>query len=133
MPTDRPLPRQVKIMDSATLLKLEQRAAALRLNQRLPPAWLSNHLAPSGSHYLWPAIWHRLVHRPEIPPHLRCELLLHLRGGEHVLSLLDVLLPDFEPLPSVRSRDECLMVDQWMRSARTVKEWDEGRSGRLVQ
>src|SRR4051794_2584780 len=96
MPADSPLPRQVKVVDSSTLLGLERKAAVLRLSQRLLPAWLSSRLEPSGSHYLWPAIWHRLGHRPEISPHLRCELLLLLRDGEQVLGLLDVLLPDFE-------------------------------------
>src|SRR5258705_1502118 len=81
---DPPVPRQAKIIDSVSLLELEEKAAELGLNQRLPRSWLDEHLAASGRHYLRAALWHRLYHRPEVPPHLRCELILELRDGEQV-------------------------------------------------
>lgn len=130
MAADPPVPRVVKNADTPTLMALEGKAASLGLNQRLVPGWLAENIAQAGRHYLWPGIWHRLSHRPEISPHLRCELLLQLRDGEQVLSLLDIVPADFEPLPTVISRAEVLRVRQAMDSSRSVREWDQDHAGR---
>ncbi|GHE74546.1 hypothetical protein GCM10018785_48410 [Streptomyces longispororuber] len=106
MPIDQPLPREVKVIDSASLFRLEERAYDLGLSQRLDPAWVQAHAAPDGAHYLWPALWHCLAHRPDVPRQLRCELLITLRTGDRVVSMLDVLPDDFTPLPRVSSGEE---------------------------
>jgi len=121
---ERPQP-QVKATDSPTLLGLEENAFGLGLSQRLLPDWLAENIDHSGSHYLRAALWHRLSHRPEVSPHLRCELLLQLRDGEQVLSLLDVMPQDFEVLQPVSDRHLLLAVHRLMATARPVREWDE--------
>ncbi|MEW2131954.1 hypothetical protein [Streptomyces sp. NPDC005435] len=123
MHSDRQLPRTVKAIDSASLSRLEERALALGLSQRLDPAWVRANAAPDGVHYLWPVMWHSLSHRPELPDHLRCMLLIGLRTGEHVLSLLDVLPDDFTPLPRVTTRGEAMRVGQLHDRALSVREW----------
>ncbi|MBT2511579.1 hypothetical protein J7I98_38520 [Streptomyces sp. ISL-98] len=131
---EQPLPRELKAIDSASLFRLEKRACDLGLSQRLEPAWVQAHAAPDGTHYLWPALWHSLSHRPDVPRQLRCELLITLRAGERVVSLLDVLPDDFTPLPRVTSREEGMQVSQLLDRAPSVREWllreSEG-SGRL--
>ncbi|GAA3795920.1 hypothetical protein ACFS5L_33130 [Streptomyces phyllanthi] len=90
--------------------------------------------APDGTHYLWPALWNSLLHRPDVPRQLRCELLITLRAGERVMSLLDVLPDDFTPLPRVTSREEGTQVSELLDRAPSVREWllQEGEgSGRL--
>jgi hypothetical protein len=79
--------------------------------------------APDGTHYLWPALWHNLSHRPEVPRHLRCELLITLHTGDRVMSLLDVLPDDFTPLSRVTSRGEGMQVSQLFDRAPSVREW----------
>jgi hypothetical protein len=120
-----PLPRQLKVVDCATLLELERLAARLSLNQRLDVEWLEAKVALEGGHYLWPALWNVHSHRadPELVRHLRCELLLRLRSGEQVLSLLDMRLADFDPLPTVRSRAEGMQVASLLDSVPTVRQW----------
>jgi hypothetical protein len=110
---------------AASLLGLEEKAFRLGLSQRLLPDWLAENVDPSGSHYLRAVLWHRLSHRPELSPHLHCELLLQLRDGEQVLSLLDVMPQDFEALQSVSDRHLLLAVDRLMATARPVREWDQ--------
>ncbi|MGW3744276.1 hypothetical protein ACWD62_27710 [Streptomyces sp. NPDC005146] len=95
MNSDQSLPRVLKVVDTASLLNLEERAVALGLSQRLEPAWVAANTAPDEAHYLWPVMLHDLSHRPDGSPQLRCELLITLPTGEHVLSLLDVLPDDF--------------------------------------
>jgi hypothetical protein len=124
------VPRVLKAADTAALLALEDTAASLGLNQRLPPAWLHENVAPAGRHCLWPGIWHRLSHRPEVSPHLRCELLLQLRAGEQVLSLLDIMPADFAPLQEVTRRAEVVRVRRGMDSARSVGEWNQEHAER---
>lgn len=122
MDSDQPLPRGVKVVDTATLLRLEERAGELGLNQRLDPAWVTAHAAPEGAHYLWPALWNSLSHRPDVPRQLRCELLITLRGGERVMSLLDMPPDEFTPLPRVTSREEGLRVGRLLDRAPSVRE-----------
>ncbi|WP_207939535.1 hypothetical protein [Actinomadura darangshiensis] len=114
------------------LVTLEEIALRLSLSQRLPVAWVVENAAPEGRH-LWPAFWQRLSHRPDIPDHLRCELLLQLRTGDQVRSLLDVLPVDFDPLANVTSRAEGQRVDHLLNTELSVREWDlhraDGASG----
>ncbi|MDX2563160.1 hypothetical protein PV371_26365 [Streptomyces sp. TX20-6-3] len=124
--SDLPVPREVKRLDTAALLALEERALRLVLNQRLDPVWVEAHAASDGTHYLWPALWNSLPHRPEVPPQLRCELLLALRGGQHVMSLLDMLPEDFASLPRVTSRDEGMRVSRLLDESPTVRRWLSG-------
>ncbi|MFJ1581692.1 hypothetical protein [Streptomyces sp. NPDC088182] len=132
--TDQPLPRELKFVDSVSLFRLEERAYDLGLSQRLDPVWVRANAAPDGTHYLWPTLWHSLSHRPDVPCQLRCELLITLRTGDRVRSLLDVLPDDFVPLPRVTSREEGMRVSQRFDRASSVREWllrqGEG-SGRL--
>ncbi|MFF8638282.1 hypothetical protein ACF052_29210 [Streptomyces pilosus] len=123
MPFDQPLPREVKVIDSASLFRLEERACDLSLNSRLDPAWVRANAALDGAHYLWPALWNSLAHRPEVPRQLRCELLITLRAGDRVVSWLDVLPADFTPLPRVTSREEGMQVSQLLDRAPSVREW----------
>ncbi|WP_432052311.1 hypothetical protein [Streptomyces xiamenensis] len=106
MNSDEPVPRELKVLDTASLVRLEERACELTLNQRLDPAWVQAHAAPDGSHYLWPAPWNSPPHRPGITRQIRCELLITLHAGDRVMSLLDVLPGDFAPLSRVTSRAE---------------------------
>ncbi|MGW5390977.1 hypothetical protein [Streptomyces koyangensis] len=123
MNADQPLPRELKAVDSATLLRLEQRARDLGLSQRLDVTWVRANAQPDGTHHLWPAFWHELSHRPDVPRHLRCELLITLGPGVCVRSLLDVLPADFTPLPRVTTREEGLCVARLADRAPSVREW----------
>ncbi|WP_069741266.1 hypothetical protein [Streptomyces sp. EN23] len=133
MPFDQPLPREVKVIDSASLFRLEERACDLRLNSRLDPAWVRANAALDGAHYLWPALWNSLSHRPEVPRQLRCELLITLRAGDRVVSWLDVLPDDFTPLPRVTSREEGMQVSQLLDRSPSVREWLLREGGGLGQ
>ncbi|WP_432095552.1 hypothetical protein [Streptomyces sp. bgisy100] len=118
-------PRELKVIDTASLLALEEEAQAFALSQRLKPEWVAAHAAPAGVHHLCPAIWHSLRHRPGLPRHLRCELLIELRSGERVMSLLDVLPDTFAPLPRARSREEAERFVRLWGSVPSVGEWEE--------
>lgn len=86
--------------------------------------------APGGTHYLW----HTLSHRPDVPDHVRWELLITLRSGDRVVSWLDVIPDNFTPLPRMTSREEGMQVRQLLDQAPSVREWllrESGRSGRL--
>ncbi|MER5597348.1 hypothetical protein [Streptomyces sp. NPDC002265] len=123
MDSEQPLPREVKVIDSASLFRLEEQAGDLGMSQRLDPAWVRANAASDGTHYLWPTLWHSLSHRPEVPRQLRCELLITVRAGDRVLSLLDVLPHDFTPLPRVTSREEGMQVRRLLDRAPSVREW----------
>ncbi|WP_326685681.1 MULTISPECIES: hypothetical protein [unclassified Streptomyces] len=128
---DPPLPREVKVIDSASLFRLEERACALSLNSRLDPAWVQANAAHDGAHYLWPVLWNSL---PDVPRQLRCELLTTLRAGDRVVSYLDVLPEDFALLPRVTSREEGMQVSQLLDRVPSVREWllqEDKDSGRL--
>lgn len=117
--------RTVRVVDTPGLLELERRAATWELNQRLPVDWLDQNLDPGGHHYLHPALEHRFSHRPDVPVHWRCELLLALRDGEGVLSLLDVMPDDFVSLPESLSAEEKTEAVLRMSNVRTVAQWQE--------
>ncbi|WP_433178976.1 hypothetical protein [Actinoallomurus sp. CA-150999] len=129
MSLDEPVPCEVKVIDTASLLALEETAMECGLSQRLPPVWVAENVA-EGHHYLRPALWHELSHRPTLPRQLRCFLLVRLRTGEQVQSLLDVLPDDFSPLPKVTSRDEAMRVAELLDSAQSVAEWEQSRDQR---
>ncbi|MGW0791441.1 hypothetical protein ACWD04_25155 [Streptomyces sp. NPDC002911] len=136
MDSDQPLLREVKVIDTVALIRLEERADELGLSQRLAPAWVLRHAAAKGAHHLWPAVWQSLSHRPDVPRQLRCELLITLRTGERVVSLLDVLPDEFIPLPRVTSREEGMRVSRLLDRAPPVREWllreGEGPSDHLL-
>jgi hypothetical protein len=121
-----PVPREVKVIDKASLLALEETALECGLSQRLAPAWIAEHAA-EGHHYLWPELWHELSHRPALPRQLRCLLLLQLRSGEQAKSLLDVLPDDFAMLPKLTSREEAMRVADLIDSVQSVAEWEQSR------
>ncbi|MDF6017031.1 hypothetical protein [Streptomyces sp. JH34] len=123
MDSEQSLPREVKVIDSASLFSLEERAGDLRLSQRLAPAWVRANAAPDGKHYLWPALWANLSHRPDVPRHVRWELLITLCTGDRVTSLLDVIPDDFTSLPKVTSREEGMHVRRLIDQAPSVREW----------
>ncbi|MER5689701.1 hypothetical protein [Streptomyces sp. NPDC002205] len=133
MHSDQPLPREVKVVDTASLLTLEERARELSLNQRLDPAWVLENAAPDEAHYLWPAVWNSLSHCPDVSRQLRCELLITLRAGERVMSLLDVLPDDFDSLPRMTSCEVGVQGSQLLDRVPSVREWllrkGEGSSG----
>lgn len=52
MHLNRPPPRELKIIDTASLLGLEERAPELSLNQHLDRACVLENAAPDGAHYL---------------------------------------------------------------------------------
>jgi hypothetical protein len=122
MNSDQLLPNELKAVATASLLELEQQALDLGLSRRLPQSWVAANAAPEGTHYLWPALWHSLSHRPDVPSHLRRELLIALRTGERIGSLLDVLPGDLAPLPRVTSRDEGMEVSRFLSSAPSARE-----------
>ncbi|WP_171164740.1 hypothetical protein [Streptomyces sp. I05A-00742] len=118
------IPRTVRAVDTGRLLLLEQEAAAYDFSQRLAVDWLRKHIAAEATHCLCPAFEHRLAHRPEVSPQWRCRLLLTVRTGEQILSLLDVLPATFEGLPEnldaaaktdvVRRMDRVPSVRKWL-------------------
>lgn len=59
------MPRELKALDTASLVKLEELACELSLNQRLDPAWVQANAAPDGTHYLWPTLWNSLPQHPK--------------------------------------------------------------------
>ncbi|TYK43331.1 hypothetical protein FXF68_39200 [Actinomadura decatromicini] len=120
----------MRVLDTASLVGLEARAWGLGLSQRLDPEWVRATAAPDGVHYLWPALWHDLSHRPDVPRHLRCELLISLRAGERLKSLLDVLPDDFAPLPVLASREEVMEAGRRWENATSVREWLEAEGVR---
>ncbi|MGW8943034.1 hypothetical protein [Streptomyces koyangensis] len=93
------------------------------MSQRLDVTWVRANAQPDGTHHLWPAIWHELSHRQDVPRQLRCELLITLGPGVCVRSLLDVLPADFTPLPRVTTREEGLRVARLADRAPSVREW----------
>lgn len=49
MNSDEPVPRELKVLDTTSLVRLEERACELGLNQRLNPAWVQANAAPDGT------------------------------------------------------------------------------------
>ncbi|WP_433349668.1 hypothetical protein [Micromonospora sp. CA-111912] len=93
------VPRTVKAVDTSELVRLDAEAIECGLNRHHGAGWLVQFADPGAVHYLWPVLVHRASHRPEFSPHWRCMLLLTMRDGQQVFSLLDVLPASFEDLP----------------------------------
>ncbi|MFE7760387.1 hypothetical protein [Streptomyces sp. NPDC057438] len=119
------LPRTIRVIDTERLLLLEEEAERSGFSQRLPVDWLRHHAEATAVHYLFPAMEHRLHHRPEVSPQWRCQLLLTVRTGEEVLSLLDVLPATFQALPETLDAAARTDIASRMESALSVREWVE--------
>ncbi|MGW0589878.1 hypothetical protein [Streptosporangium sp. NPDC002607] len=120
------VPRTVKSINTAQLIHLDEEARVCGLNRQHGAGWLAEHADPEATHYLWPAIVHRLNHRPEHSPHWRCMLLLALRDGREVFSLLDVLPTAFDRLAESLDRETKTRIAQrLLGSMQTVAEWSE--------
>ncbi|MGW2353503.1 hypothetical protein [Actinacidiphila glaucinigra] len=119
------LPRTIRAVDTDQLLLLEEEAARLGFSQRLPTDWLREHAQAAAVHYLFPAMEHWLSHRPEVSPQWRCELLLTVRTGEEVLSLLDIRPASFEELAETLDTTAKADFAARMRRALSMREWAE--------
>ncbi|AWI31414.1 hypothetical protein [Streptomyces tirandamycinicus] len=119
------LPRTIRAVDTDRLLMLEEGAARLGFSQRLPADWLREHAEAAAVHYLFPVMEHRFGHRPEVSPQWRCELLLTVRTGEEVLSLLDVLPTAFQGLSETLDATTKADIAARMKRAPAVREWAE--------
>ncbi|WP_328557914.1 hypothetical protein [Streptomyces sp. NBC_00358] len=116
-------PRTIRAVDTDRLLLLEMEAARTGFSQRLAADWLREHARGGAVHYLFPTMEHRFSHRPEVSPQWRCELLLTVRTGEEVLSLLDVLPATFQGLPETLDATAKTDIAARMRRAPAVREW----------
>lgn len=119
------LPRTIRAVDTERLLLLEEEAARSGFSQCLPADWLRQHAAVSAVHYLFPALEHWLSHRPELSPQWRCELLLTVRTGDEVLSLLGVLPASFQELPETLDATTKTDIASRMNGALALREWVE--------
>ncbi|CBG75860.1 hypothetical protein F3K40_41895 [Streptomyces sp. LBUM 1478] len=119
------LPRTIRAIDTERLLLLEEEAARAEFSQRLPVDWLREHTGAAAVHYLFPMMEHRLSHRPEVSPQWRCRLLLTVRTGEEVLSLLDVLPATFHALSETLDAAAKTDIASRMETAPAVREWIE--------
>jgi hypothetical protein len=86
--------RTVKVVDTSILVGLDDEARCCGFNRHHEPGWLATNADMSAQHYLYPFVVHRADHRPESSPHWRCMLLLHMRDGQEVFSLLDTMTYD---------------------------------------
>ncbi|WP_196812300.1 hypothetical protein [Nocardia sp. CNY236] len=93
------VPRTVKAVDTAQLILLDEQARKCGLNRHHGAGWLATYADRTATHYLWPVLAHQLARQPEFSPHWRCLLLLTVRDGRQVCSLLDVLPASFNNLP----------------------------------
>ncbi|MFD6637145.1 hypothetical protein ACFWDN_15155 [Micromonospora chalcea] len=98
------VPRTVKAVDTATLIQLDTQAIEYGFSRNHGHGWLAEHAAPHALHYLRPFLVHRAGRRPEFDPHWRCMLLLTVRDGQEVFSLLDVWPASFDRLPETLDR-----------------------------
>ncbi|EFE74294.1 hypothetical protein SSIG_01859 [Streptomyces filamentosus NRRL 11379] len=96
---------------------------AIRIDPLDGPARVRANAAPDATHHLWPTLWYSLSHRPDVPRHVRWELLITLHTGDRVLSLPDVIPDDFTPLPKVTSREEGMRVRRPLDQAPSAQEW----------
>lgn len=87
--------------------------------------WLREQAAVAAVHYLFPVLEHRLSRRLVVSPQWRCELLLTVRTGEEVLSLLDVLPATFQGLPEALDATAKTDIAARMNGALSVREWGE--------
>ncbi|MFE1289381.1 hypothetical protein [Streptomyces sp. NPDC058751] len=119
------LPRTVRAVDTAQLLDLAREAATYGFSQRLPVDWLQEHLAAEATHYLFPALAHRLTHRPEVPLQWRCQQLLTVSTGERICGLLDVLPDTFDKIPETLDTASKKGIAGRIEQAVSVRAWAE--------
>ncbi|MEV7012200.1 hypothetical protein [Streptosporangium sp. NPDC051022] len=121
------IPRTVRAVDTTELLQLNAEAEKCGLSQLQGVALLSEHADRTATHYLWPALVHRLEHRPEYSPHWRCMLLLTVRDGQQVYALLDVLPASFDRLPENLDRATKTEIARKLMNGpiQTLAEWAE--------
>ncbi|MFC9742515.1 hypothetical protein ACFVKC_31975 [Streptomyces noursei] len=119
------LPRTIRAVDSDQLLLLEEEASRLRFSQRLPADWLREHIQAASAHYLFPVMEHWLAHRPDASPQWRCELLLMVRTGEEVFSLMDVRPGSFEELAETLDTTAKTDIAARMKRAISLRTWAE--------
>ncbi|MEV0431294.1 hypothetical protein [Micromonospora sp. NPDC050495] len=93
------VPRTVKAIDTAELIRLDAEAIAYGFNRNHRAGWLADYAALEAVHYLRPVFVHRAGRRAEFSPHWRCMLLLTMRDGQEIFSLLDVWPASFDRLP----------------------------------
>ncbi|WP_406080908.1 hypothetical protein [Micromonospora sp. NBC_00858] len=93
------VPRTVKAIDAAELMRLDDEARDHGFNCHHGAGWLAANADLSTVHYLRPAMVHDAGRRPEFSPHWRCMLLLRVRDGQEVFSLLDIWPASFDQLP----------------------------------
>jgi hypothetical protein len=117
------LPRTIRAIGTPELLRLEGEAADCGFSQRLSVDWLRRHVPEDAVHYLFPMFEHRLEHRPAVSPQWRCQLLLSVRTGEQLLSLLDVRPAAFEELPETLDAPAKSEIAARMDRASSVREW----------
>ncbi|MEV4992968.1 hypothetical protein [Streptomyces niveus] len=120
-----PLPRTVRAVDTARLLDLAQEAVLHGFSQRLPVDWLREHLAAEATHYLFPALVHRLAHRPETPLQWRCQQLLTVSTGDQILGLLDVMPGTFDKIAVTLDTASKVDIVSRIERAVSVREWEE--------
>ncbi|MFD9482627.1 hypothetical protein ACFWBX_01065 [Streptomyces sp. NPDC059991] len=119
------LPRTIRALDTDKLLDLEQEAATCGFSQRLPVDWVHKHVGTGATHYLFPSLVQQLSHRPEVGPQWRCRLLLTVRTGEQILSLLDVLHTTFDTIPETLDAASKTNIAGRMEQALSMREWTE--------
>ncbi|GAA0367302.1 MULTISPECIES: hypothetical protein [Micromonospora] len=100
------LPRTVKAVDTSALVGLDDEARSRGFNRHHGSGWLTTNADESAQHHLHPFLVHRTNHRPEFSPQWRCMLLLRMRDGQEVFSLLDIWPPTFLQLPESLTAQE---------------------------
>ncbi|GII75539.1 hypothetical protein Sru01_05210 [Sphaerisporangium rufum] len=127
--SDPDVPRTVKAISTAQLVLLDEEATRYGFSRRHGVAWLTEYADPGATQYLYPAFVHHLDHRPECSPQWRCMLLLALRDGEQVFSLLDVLPASFDELPDTLDHTtKTRIADKLLGPLQTAAEWCQRHS-----
>jgi hypothetical protein len=90
-----------QVVDASTLAGLDDEARSRGFNRHHGPGWLVANADMSPQHYLNPFMVHRADHRPQFSPHWRCMLLLRMRDGQEVFSLLGIWPPTFMQIPEL--------------------------------
>lgn len=126
------MPRTVKVVDAMTLVALDDEARRRGFNRQHGPGWLIVNIDMSARQYLYPFLVHRAGRRPEFSPHWRCMLLLRMRDGQDVFSLLDVWPATFTQIPEALTVQEKTKIAGRLQGGGlpTAVEWDDHTSSR---
>ncbi|QES53038.1 hypothetical protein DEJ51_01150 [Streptomyces venezuelae] len=128
----RPLPAQARVLkalDTEGVCALNDEAHRLRLGLGGSGSWLRAHLAPDGVHYLLPdpADYYWPGNPDSSGGGIRwwqCTMLLRMRDGEQVASMVAVLPGTFAALPSTVPRRRQLRLAHVVRSVeRDTSQW----------